>query len=361
MSSSIFNFDGLRRAASLPGRIKRDWAIIVLTGAGILWAGHHLLGGPPVRENPITLAVQTMGEQTRQLNLGTSHFYHGLDPQQFGAPAVNLVGPAMNYACLESVLNTHLQRMPNLEYAVIEFDVVPMLGDTLEDMQRDYRNLYDLEIEANDLDVNVLQKTDFMLQRWLRRGWPSAYFASHKLSPHDIVWFDRRIGQPAEEIVPHRQPGFWPKQSVMSRINDGEKRIQAHQKNLTPKRKRSNFTALLRIIDRLQQRNVHIVLVSPPHHESYWRHMPDDWTADLDEAMTMIRQRFSQQALPWWDYRYWRSANTHLFYDGDHLNTDGAQLFTQTIDRRIANWRQPAAAQKPTFSRVEESGASGPG
>ena len=329
----IFSARIIDNAFNLP-RVEKVWcATLAPVLLGVLVAGWALLVPWTQRVNYQTLAVDALSEEIRVLGLGTSHLDVMLDPKGFEAPMMNLPQDIGSYVCLEAVLAAHLDRVPNLELVLVEMDIVPLMYDTLDVYGGHYAKFLDLD---PDLDVLAQPWSRKLRLRWERAlsysRWTGPLVARRKLAPARI----------RDDLREARDGPRWPldagHRGIDTRLtpeNDGAAIVAIHAEQGSLDYVERNLQALRRILQRLIDRRVAVVLVRLPHHHTYWENRPASWDNAYASALDQIMLEFGPRGVLYWDFEKRPTYPDEEFRDGDHLNVHGAKRFTKMLNQRV--------------------------
>jgi hypothetical protein len=104
-------------------------------------------------------------------------------------------------------------------------------------------------------------------------------------------------------------------------------------KSSRPKIYQDTYLRIEEIIRYLQQRNVRIILFTPPYYEAYSRYYLKNDPEAIDIFRTNTGRLQSSYGVEYYDYsldgRF--VQNNQLFFDGDHLNPCGRRIFTKLL------------------------------
>lgn len=314
----------------------------------VLAASWLLLSPWTTRTNHMLMAVGSLSTETEVLVLGTSHVDCGIDPSRVDVPLVNLSGIATNYVCLEGVSEAHLDELPNLRLVVIEADVFPLRYDTLAVLDGDLTRLLDLAPSVSAMNIGWRDKTRLWKDQWLLYNPVTAPFlARDKLIPGVVQdRIQRRSLAPEIDVCGTGEaaisPGFRAFDQVISGANDGSVKASTHERESSHNvaaNVEANAQALARIIDSILDRGISVVLLRLPHHSTYRRHRSSEMSQQFDEAIDSVLNQFAtavaKRQLQIWDMEDMPELTDQDFYDGDHLNGNGAENFTRQFNRHL--------------------------
>ncbi|MDQ3813518.1 MAG: hypothetical protein M3347_06155 [Armatimonadota bacterium] len=338
MSSSIFNFDHFQGYARLP-RTEKRWHL-ALACSFLLVAllcrsiPERVYGKYGCKQETIsTAAIAALSERTEVLFIGTSHILFAIRPERYSMNVMNLGSPGLSYAGAERLLAKHLERVPNLKVAVIEFDETPLIANTIPSFWlKDPRLFLELGLSPTELPPdNALEKLQavsnsvlypiFTLPRMTPQGWKSKPINMFQRPPKGFA------------------PGYLYVDVVMSQeqnplVLEAFRKMEHRAKDQHVVE--SNLQALQRTIDMLRGRGVTVVLMHLPHHRSYWNERPAILAARWNQLETCIRTRYGKApGVLIWDWSQAPAFETHDFCDNHHLNVVGANRLARLLDGKL--------------------------
>jgi hypothetical protein len=175
MPSSIFNFERLRRYATLP-RAERRWhatiagvfALLLVLGSRTPLLLFDRAGCPDGTVQ--RAAVAALSDRTQVLFVGSSHVLFGIRPQRYSVEAMNLAATWLDYTSARRVVEKQLFRVPNLKVAVIEYDELPLVSDLVPAIisSGDIRPLMELGLTPLEFPVaNWRQRLEVLYTAWV--------------------------------------------------------------------------------------------------------------------------------------------------------------------------------------------------
>ena len=129
---------------------------------------------------------------------------------------------------------------------------------------------------------------------------------------------------------PH-MPEFIDNQVIKKRIKTVFENYKYQESDLQKK-------YLRKIIHYCQRNNIRLVFLSFPLHPKFYEKIPTN-TFELFQTTLKQLQQFGQ--FSHWDYTTRFQQKPLFFYDADHLNTQGATIFSQEIKQRLTNKKPP--------------------
>jgi hypothetical protein len=339
MSSSIFNFEHLRRYASLP-RAERRWhaaiaGVLAVLALLCLRVPPLLFGRAGCPDGTLgSTAVASLSARTEVLFVGSSHVLFGIRPQRYSVGAMNLAATWMDYACVQRVVEKHLPRVPNLKVAVIEYDELPLVSDLVPAMiaTNDPRPLTELALSPLEVPAaGWLQKL-----RMLRAAWTFPLTTLPRLTP--LGWTN-----PTQACSPlqHPRPGFaagyfytdavtppsYDPRVLFTALTSAAQNERVVQRNLR---------ALEETIALLHRRGVAVMLLRLPHSRDYASQRPPLVAARWRQFQNRVRAWSERDAsllvLDWGENAAFQPGD---FRDNHHLNVFGADKLARLLDPEL--------------------------
>ena len=339
MRSSIFSFEHFRRYAALP-RAERRWhaaiaavlALLALLGPGV---PSLLFGRAGCPDGTVgSAAVASLSDRTEVLFVGSSHVLFGIRPQRYSVSAMSLASTWMDYACIRSVAEKHLRRVPNLKVAVIEYDELPFVSDLVPSM-----------IATNDprpLEELALTPLEFPADDWAERvrvlvaAWTFPLTTLPRLTP--LGWTNA-----AEACSPLHHPprGFaagyyytdgvtppsYDPRVVFTALNSAAQNEKVVERNLR---------ALEKTIAIFRRRGVTVVLLRLPHDRDYAPQRPALVAARWQQLQNRVRalSRHDPRIVvrDWGERPEFEPGH---FCDNNHLNVFGADKLARLLDPEL--------------------------
>jgi len=326
---------------------------LLAAAAALTLVGCWLLLRPwTARRSQATEAARLLSPDTQVLALGTSHVW-ALDPRRIDLAYVGLTAPICNYLCLEGALAGHLEQLQGLEVLLLELDMVPLEFDSFRSYQSDYSPFLDMLPSVLRLHAPWTLKYTLWRERLLKHEpWLAPFFSLRKPTLKNLARGDRNWDEEEGQIT---LPGYINFDSIMTPENDGRFKVESHGREIegvTQRIRDANRDALQRILAAALARGVQPVLVRFPHHASYWEAQPPAWEVAVEQAYAAVQERFGAR-VPFWDYGSSPEAPAELFRNGDHLNDQGAGLFTPLLMARVEALLAGRSTLPPMPPRLE--------
>ncbi len=148
------------------------------------------------------------------------------------------------------------------------------------------------------------------------------------------------------DVDDHRKKGFWPRD--VNWTTQFEQFKKKHYSGITYEIEEEAIKSLRAIIELGRSRNIEIILVySPEYYENY------ELTLNRDEIFEMFKSVAAEYGVPFWDYSdIPLTHDTNYFYNSQHLNREGAAIFSDMFARDLQTYLSEKASyqdQEPTI------------
>ena len=262
---------------------------------------------------------QSIGTDTEMLVIGNSLVIYGIQPSQFSRHAVNLAVHAGHYEVFDIVMRRNIDRCPNLKWVLIQLDNLCYLDDRMS-QNRDHGPLYDLGVKRQDL-VNC--PWEYVRQFLMDNPVMYPVFFMPRLTPTSL-WL-------ADDAPLYQEPGFLAYGFQMSDHILSQRDLTHDEYLLQSNRKEANWTALVRIIHFLRNRDIQIAFLRLPRLQAYSATRSMEWTTTEETLVQDVRKHGGDRMILL-DYRDAPWLSPAHFFDTRHLNNMGAKIFTRHLD-----------------------------
>jgi len=246
------------------------------------------------------------------LFVGSSHCYRSFDPRFFQSRGMHVFNmgstsqsPLNSYYLLQQYLSDLSPEVVVLElyWAVMKQDGTESTLDLLTNIPSNQNMIKMTFATKNIRAINGLLST------WLNfRLTPLA-----KLSPN-LLAVDRYIAG-----------GFV--ETVRKGSSNPDDEFQPYEITINP----AQLNYLQKIIETLKMKRIHVVLVTTPVSDRYFNSIVnyDDWKQTIMEST----ENYDVEFIDFNDCKHLTASE--LFYDKDHLNSDGVRAFNEEFYRRV--------------------------
>jgi hypothetical protein len=356
VSSSIFNSEYVRAAHRLPAGQKVWVAVVVTAHLAVLYLCLMALRPVTERRNFMTMAVTALRDRPADtVAFGASHVQNSINPQWMTTRHINLSANACDYVCAEGIAAGNADALASVKAVVLEVDTVPLDYDTVVVYGGDYRNLFDLRCDLAAMRIGLAQKVRLFERYVVQEGYLGPAFAPHKFAPAAV--YDRLRGADGEgepDVV--EQTAFSSSRGSILQEVDGRVVVGRHSKTISqtpPRHIGANRDAARRLVHRWRAAGLPVILVRLPHHASYWAAAPPEWETQVQSLVAELKAEGDGPPVVFWDFGRSPPFPDSEFFNGDHLNVDGAKHFTALFDARLRDF----LGQSPSLGvRGRESG-----
>jgi len=317
---TLENIDCYRR---LPTR-EKCWHVLTWFCGVVIVAGGcqlcHWFWVSPPDVNYRSMALESLSPETEVLIVGTSHVERAVRPDVFTHETMGISARALDYVCMEAVLNKALDRAPAVALVVLEVDYVPLYMDHIA-FAGD-RELADWGVSYRELKLDPLARARTYLS-----------LVGYKRFTPSHLWLRAAAKDP--EMTPERRfAGYVASERVVDASRDAAK-LRALFDDVFTGDVSARQQALIRMIQGLEARGIQVRLLRLPMHESYWAIVRPEWERTLSQTLELIRAKTDVGPGDFWDYSTLASLEAHDYRDADHLNGWGAVKFSHLLDGRV--------------------------
>ena len=343
MLSSIFNFSGVAAAFRLPFTTK-CWFLVILSAGVVVYKGavdQIIRTYTPQQTNHLTEAVEDLSGETRVMFLGSSHMAAGINPSYFDQKVANISVNAGNFEVLEILFKSHVDRVPNLEYVILEADNTCLAIDRLNET----RDFVELNYLGAKLEHYPKPKWWKLSQRLLNQDWVYPILFYNRLTPYEYV-YKRKLAYTREQrsalnqqkhtgrdAMPdwpfnRKEPGASvPGHSPHMHVMDTERMDRIDRITFDDPvfwdRVEKNSAALDRLLACIDEHRVQPIFFRFPYTYAYHRWNTAEWNEIDTTMMRYLEDRYGERFVFWQIPRepYFEISD---YSDSQHLNKWGA-------------------------------------
>ena len=264
--------------------------------------------------------LKKYGNQIEVLILGGSHNYRGINPDYFDLNCFNaaMVSQTLNYDLF--ILEQNINHLLNLQYVIIPISY-PTLTSTLEETLEHWRKYRYIHYMGYDkLSLN----DHFSINRYLAISQHTGISVIRQLFRYWLLGEDLRDCQ---------QNGWGkspsgPIKNLEILAKKAAQRHEDHSFEIT-----RNLTFLNKIIELCREHDIKLILITTPATPYYIYHTNEKkWNLIAHACDSIASHHFHVRYL---NMLYDTSYVDSLFLDGDHLNSQGAQILTLKLNETI--------------------------
>lgn len=285
----------------------RNISVFSILILGLLIPGEIYVENMP---NPARFKHQWMmqnSESVRTLILGSSHTYYGVSPDDLGADAFSLALVSQTYQ-YDLYLLKHYP-LPRLKTLILPFSYFSLWEDESNMMPFDiarYRIYMDCDLHSRwgEYGFEFFATSSFVeklksiytppTETWTEKGWGTNFTFTNRQNPWDNGKVRAEKNTYTDSTIVVNNVGY-----------------------------------LSEIFEFCKERNVKVLFVTTPTSKSF--------RENVDQRQIEVNQRELKRLLNIYpEVKYLnfdgdRRFTSRHFYDGDHLNTDGAHLLTSLL------------------------------
>ena len=258
--------------------------------------------------------IEHHSEEIETLILGNSHTYYGLNPEWMNPHTFNMSNVSQSLDIDLAILNHYLPKMPQLKTVVIRLSYDSMfetLSKTNEHWRyKDYALYTNVPLEYSWKHHSEILSISF--KENLKRIFK--YFVKNEPSVtcNDLGWGMDANSSQSKDLH---------KTGVLV-----AKKHTANSMDLFD----DNFNSLKNMADLCAQRQIQIVLVTPPAFESYYLNLDvDQLEATINTGLELANQ---YDHVLYYNFLESSRFDKQHFFDADHLNEHGSLLFSKMIN-----------------------------
>jgi hypothetical protein len=258
--------------------------------------------------------IEHHSEDIETLILGNSHTYYGLNPEWMNERTFNMSNVSQSLDIDLAILDHYLPKMPQLKTVVIRLSYDSMfetLSKTDEHWRyKDYALYTDIPLQYSWKNHSEILSISF--KENLKRIFKYYIKKEASVTCNTFGWGMDANSSQAKDL--HKTGALVAQKHT------------AISKDLFD----DNFNTLKNIADLCAQKQIQIVLVTPPAFESYYLNLNyQQLEATVNVGLELANQ---YDYVTYYNFlEYWRFDKQH-FYDADHLNELGALLFSKMIN-----------------------------
>jgi hypothetical protein len=267
----------------------------------------------PNNNNQMTLKNELLKTklEAEVLVLGNSHTFFGVNPNESKFKMLNIANKGRKLETDYYILKKNIESFKELNFVIIPISHYTLLaGELSSEEKRLYFRFFKIEeYSQNLIDNHLLFNEPF-------RELIDGVFLKKKKHHKEFI---SELGWKPERTVYKRNL-----KETKERIDSMEYKARG---NIIIDR---NLTFLDSITQLNIQKNVKIVFVTPPYHKDYYRYCNKEYHNEIDEILKLKAEEKENVF-----YIRGKSLNIYndkYFKNSDHLNADGATIFTKKID-----------------------------
>lgn len=287
---------------------------------------------------------QARKREVKVLILGSSHSLRGILPSCLGQPAFNLSGASQTLYYDRALLNKCVRHMPSLELVILPV------------------SFHSLEVQLDE-GIDAWLCYYYFYEWWLpHRDWHMALhvrnFSGYFLCGETLGYQNMLLGKINDVTADFDSWGGWTNRpaepeastdsTAVTRLRQSaQAALLRHRGEMRQEHLAENERILEDIAQQLARRGIGLALVTLPVSRFYAEGMDAATYQRMQETLTGI---CAKNQLSYFNYAFDRRFSDQDFYDGDHLNSAGAQKFSRLLKEDVVSrffgsqartWRGP--------------------
>ena len=241
------------------------------------------------------------------LVLGNSHTFFGLNPVYFKKKTINLANKSRKIETDYFILKNNLEVMQNIKAVIVPISHYTLFTEKISEAEkRLYYNFYKL----NEYDQGVFNNSLLIHE-------------SFKELIDDAISKTTNISNSGWRA--NDQKYQFDKKIIDERIGDINEKLS---RKLTIEK---NSYYLKKIIDLCENKKVQLLLLLPPYHPDFYKYTNHRYNEKIKKILKNIDLKSSSL----FDSELFKITEDIYFENIDHLNKNGAMLFSKNIDSLI--------------------------
>lgn len=265
--------------------------------------------------------------RVKNLILGSSHFYYGVNPKHFTEPTFNGANVSQDLKYDLFFLELALDHQKSITHVVVPLSVFSLY--------------YEL-----DSGIESWRKYSYRIY-WKDKNYPASEL--YDISNHSLIYSNQSklglVKRAAEKFLDPNTKQDWSSDGwgngyvtvadASTLQITGKQAAVRHQKDA--KFSQKSLGSLNKIVEVCRSRGIKLLIVTPPAYISYRRNIKNtrlDIIAGVALKITTLNSN-----VKYISYFSDVSFDSNDYFDADHLNSHGAEKLSRMIDGAITNWR----------------------
>ena len=267
------------------------------------------------------------------LILGNSHAAYGVNPNVMTKEAYNMAMVSQSLYYDFEIVKKEINNMPNLKYVILSLDYHTLYFSNQEGTRNNW-SYYDYGIDKNIDNITKLSRFWFgytprvsfsILTKDIKRRYTSL------LNKKYVIDYDI---QNDIDIHDKMKKGFLAFKNIKNRISQKELKIRAKKFNnyvLNLNERKANLYRFEKIFQYLSSKNINIILITSPCDKKIVELFNNKVRLNDIKEINYLLKKYN---VAYFDYLN-LIKDDNMFYDFDHLNKDGALLFSTMLNKDI--------------------------
>ena len=253
-----------------------------------------------------------------------------INPEAYGPDVMNLATYNLDYQRLLPIVRKNIERTPNLKIALIEADFTMLLMNA--EVNREalgVEGLAELGYEYHGTWRDWIFHFDKTLRYFI------APYLRWRLTPAALEK-NRATGKGTIHDLESQHAGYIAAEIPFNPSQTGKKWVEGQIQFLNPENLNANVGALNDLITLLMARDIKVVLMRYPRFPGSLKFIPQDWLKLSDDAIETVRNSHGPTPLEFWDLGPLAPFDNSDYFDGDHINTHGAEKLHKALAPKLA-------------------------
>lgn len=273
--------------------------------------------------------------------LGNSHIHKGINPQYFQRKAFNLAFNAQDLYYDTQLLNRYVAHMPRLKAVVFGLDYFTFgydESDLYPHLVREYYDSARIKPRAGlDLSFFTYYSLLFLHKETFVGDILTGKRKGFLYSLEDDTVSSTLVASDIKEAL--LGSGYLFSRGGMNNaelMENGRQRAKFHY---TQCFRNGNVTSIYQLlsesIHKLRAQGIKVFLIIPPYTRSYREGFPAEFIDGFQQKIEELLH--SHPGISFFDYSSGLPLEPHHFLDSDHLNFQGAEVFSRILSDRLEN------------------------
>ena len=270
--------------------------------------------------------LESQKDSVQILSLGSSNAYFGINPEKFSCKGFNFAINAQSMYYDLKIFELYTTQLPKLKLVILPA-IFYTTGTNILETSQDWRIFFYKQY----LGLPLEDKKGRYFQN-LKRSLDSRNYSKIALFG-DTVGSHVNNGFTGHLDYTPNLDGWYDSTQVPkldSKRNYGLEAANAHNSSFQESNIQLNLSYWQQLIDILKKRNVQVIIIRLPEHESYYKNLDSKKQDSFTEALKSFS---SKNGIPFADYSRNKSFTMDDFTSlPDHLNPQGADKFSALLD-----------------------------
>jgi len=249
---------------------------------------------------------------------GSSHMWRSLFPKylDYNVASFARSGSAIN---IDSYLYNYVSKLVTPKFYV--FDLSQTYLNSSKDQNYTSTNKLQYYFPTSD---NRNLSDNFLIKLPLRK-----YFFFEK---EEKIKYDKW----GSEITIPKKINFLKKlgfnDSLLLNITRSKRVLKKHNESINKSICDKNITFLKKIIDDCKKKNIKLIFMSPPKYHIYNKKLNHELALQRD---VFLKEFVDNKNVFFLNFENFEEDNSKLFFDLNHLNIEGAKIFSEAFNKRL--------------------------